>query len=73
MGDLTVAVRQMILDRMNDAEISQRTLARSLGVSEPRVSQMLSKAKAPNLTLATIERISDALGILANQGTSHDR
>jgi transcriptional regulator with XRE-family HTH domain len=54
-----VALR--LSDLLEQRQLSQRDLARKLGVSEGRVSQILS-ADA-NLTIRTLARIADALDV----------
>lgn len=48
-----------ILRAMNAYRLKQRDMARELGVSESRVSQMLRAGS--NMTLATVERIWAAI------------
>ena len=57
IADVQVAIHNLMLDR----GVSRADLARALGVSDARVSQMFSDA-APNLTLRTIARIFHVLG-----------
>ena len=58
---LIADVQVVIHNLMEDSHVSRADLARALGVSEARVSQMFSDA-APNLTLRTMARIFRALG-----------
>lgn len=53
-GDPAARFRNMMETVLRCEGISQRTLAKRMGVSEARVSQML---KDGNPTLATLERI----------------
>lgn len=57
IADVQVVIHNLMLER----RISRADLARALGVSDARVSQMFSDA-APNLTLRTIARVFRVLG-----------
>lgn len=56
---LSQRVQESILRAMNAADISQRALAKQIGVTEARVCQMLSDGS--NLTLRTVERIFEGI------------
>jgi transcriptional regulator with XRE-family HTH domain len=58
---LAMSVQFALQKAMKDNHITQKTLAARLGVSAPRVSQILA-GDAVNLTLKTIGKIADALG-----------
>ena len=56
---------QMLIQRvLNERGISQKKLAEKMGVGESYVSQMLGLS-ARNLTLRTIARVMEALGVKA--------
>lgn len=57
--DLTLEVTSAITLYMRQNKISRRDLAKRLGVTPGRVSQMLSGGQ--NLTLRTLESIAEAL------------
>lgn len=57
-------VQDAIIERLAKNDFSRRDLADKLGVSEGRVSQMLSGR--PNLTLATMAAVARALGTRFN-------
>jgi len=57
LEDVATAIKQAI----DDAGISQAQLADGLGVSQQRVSQMLSGRF--NITVASLARIADAIGV----------
>src|SRR5258708_5708187 len=58
---LIADVQVVIHNLMEDSNVSRADLARALGVSDARVSQMFSD-HAPNLTLRTIARVFRVLG-----------
>ena len=54
-------VALLLTDALEASGLSQRALAGRLGVTEPRVSQILG-ADQSNLKLSTLARLADALG-----------
>jgi DNA-binding Xre family transcriptional regulator len=60
-GEFVLAVQCEIQKRLNDKGLRARDLARRLGVTEARISQMFGD-HAKNLTLKTIARIFHQLG-----------
>jgi len=59
-GPFADAVHTAIHDAMAASAIDQRRLAKRLGVTEARVTQMLNGG---NLTLKTVDRIFAALSV----------
>lgn len=59
MSDFTRQTLDMILREMNARGLTQRELAKRVGVTEARMSQMLHDRS--NLTLRSVDRILDGI------------
>lgn len=59
---LTTEVQELLLTELDEQGISQKELARRLGIAETQMSRMLHDPDR-NLTLKSVERMAFALGI----------
>jgi transcriptional regulator with XRE-family HTH domain len=57
-----VVVGHLIVEARTRARLSQRELARRSGISQSRISR-IERARSPNVSLATIDRLFTVLGI----------
>lgn len=61
---LTIEVGELIVDRLETLDLSQKQLAERLGVTPARVSQILKGND--NLTLKSLVAVATALGVRLN-------
>ncbi len=59
--ELALAVATAIRRQMREKGVTQAALARRLGVSPARISQLLKSGEATNMTIGTLARLAKAL------------